>query len=160
MTIIKRRFSDFSCPILSLLNLVSTEPFNLKHSILYLLPNQSCWRSGAGQIICALFATRNQKLLNISFGTVLIRIHSVWKCFESYYFVLRKQLVHLTLKKYWIGILTSECPLLNYLKLIWKIYLWSCRRNEVLPNIDSFLVRVNSKYEIEKYICTKNKSLQ
>ena len=112
MTIKKRHFSDFSCPILSLLNLMSTEPFNLKHSILYFLPNQSCWRSVAGQIICALFAKRNQKLLNISFGTVLIRIHSAWKCFESYYFVLRKQLVHLTLKY----ILTSECPLLNYLK--------------------------------------------
>ena len=28
--------------------------------------------------------------------------------------------------------------------------------NEVLPNIDSFIVKVNSKQEIEKYICTKN----
>ena len=86
--------------------------------------------------------------------------HSFWKCVESYYFGLRKQLVHLTLKGIWIGFLTSECPLLNYLILIGKIYLWSCRRNEVLPTINSFIVRVNSKYEKEKYICTKNKSLQ
>ena len=38
-----------------------------------------------------------------------------WKCVESYYFGLRKQLlVHLTLKEIWIGFLTSdrECPLL------------------------------------------------
>ena len=36
----------------------------------------------------------------------------------------------------------------------------SCRRNEVLPIINSFIVRVSGKYEIEKYICDKNKSLQ
>ena len=83
-----------------------------------------------------------------------------WKCVESYYFGLRKQLVHLTLKEIWIGFLSSESPLLNYLILIGKIYLWSCRRNEVLPTINSFIVRVNGKYEKEKYICTKNKSLQ
>ena len=50
--------------------------------------------------------------------------------------------------------------MLNYLILIGKIYLWSCRRNEVLATINSFIVRVSGKYEIEKYICDKNKSLQ
>ena len=35
-----------------------------------------CSRSGTGQITCGLFAKENQKLLNISFGTALIRIHS------------------------------------------------------------------------------------
>ena len=86
--------------------------------------------------------------------------NSFWKCVESYYFRLRKQLVRLTLREIWIDFLTSECPLLNYLTLLGKTYLWSCRRTEVLPTIESFIVRVNSKYEIEKYICTKNKSLQ
>ena len=86
--------------------------------------------------------------------------NSFWKCVESYYSGLRKQLLHLTLKEIWIGFLTSECPLLSYLILIGKIYLWSCRRNEVLPTINSFIVRVSGKYEIEKYICDKNKSLQ
>ena len=86
--------------------------------------------------------------------------NSFWKCVESYYFRLRKQLVRLTLREIWIDFLTSECPLLNYLILLGKTYLWSCRRTEVLPTIESFIVGVNSKYEIEKYICTKNKSLQ
>ena len=58
------------------------------------------------------------------------------------------------------GFLSSECPMLNYLILIGKIYLWSCRRNELLPTINSFIVRINGKYEIEKYIFTKNKNLQ
>ena len=78
-----------------------SKPFNLKYSILYFVPTQSC----SGQTTRTLFAKGN-------------------------------------------------------LILIGKIYLWSCIRNEVLPTINSFIVRVNSKYEIEKYICTKNKSLQ
>lgn len=32
--------------------------------------------------------------------------------------------------------------------------------NEVLPNIDSFIVRVNIKNETEIYISTKNNSFQ
>ena len=52
------------------------KPFNLKNSILYFLPTQSCSRLGTGQTTCALLAKGNQKLLDISFGTALIRIHS------------------------------------------------------------------------------------
>ena len=48
--------------------------------------------------------------------------NSFWKCIESYYFGLRKQLVHLTLKEIWIGFLSSECPLLNYLILVGNDY--------------------------------------
>ena len=72
LMILKRHFSY---PILSLLNLMS-KPFNLKYWILYFLLTQSCSRSGTGQMTCGLFAKENQKLLNISFGTALIRIHS------------------------------------------------------------------------------------
>ena len=53
-----------------------SKPFNLKYLILYFLPTQSCSRLGTGQTTCALFAKGNQKLLDISFGTALIRIHS------------------------------------------------------------------------------------
>ena len=74
--------------------------------------------------------------------SVLIRIYSEKKV-EIYYFVLRKQ-VHLTLKDILIGILFSESPLLNYLILIGKVYLWSCRKGEVLPNIDSFIGKVET----------------
>ena len=115
MTTLKRHFS---CPILSLLNFMS-KPFNLKCAILYFLPIQSCSRSGTVQIICALFAKRNQKLLNISFPLSLFEfiLEMCWIIL----FVPRKQLVQLTLKEIWMGILISECPLLNYLQLIWKI---------------------------------------
>ena len=48
------------------------------------------------------------------------------------------QQTHLNLKDIFIGLLTPELPLLNYLILIGKIYLWACRRNKELPSIRGF----------------------
>ena len=52
-----------------------------------------------------------------------------WKQFEYYYYSLKKEFVHFTLQDILIGIIPSKCPLLNYLLLIAKVYLWD------LPNI-------------------------
>ena len=46
-----------------------------------------------------------------------------------------------------------------YLLLVGKLYLWECRRNEVLPNIYGFQTKVSIKYETEKFICTKKKQI-
>ena len=58
-----------------------------------------------------------------------------------------------------VGIIIIKCPLLNYLLLIAKIYLWNCRRTQILPNITGFKLKVKSKYETEKYVSTKNNTL-
>lgn len=58
---------------------------------------------------------------------------------ESYYLSLTKQQIHLNLKDILYGVLTPERPLLNnYLFIVGKIYLWGCRRNKELPNIQGF----------------------
>ena len=59
-----------------------------------------------------------------------------------------------------IGIITSKCPLLNYLLLIAKVYLWDCRMSETLPNITGLKLKVKNKYGTEKYICTKNNTIE
>jgi len=59
-----------------------------------------------------------------------------------------------------IGIITSKCPLLNYLLLIAKVYLWDCRRSKMLPNIVGLKLKVKNKYETEKYICIKNNTIE
>ena len=53
-----------------------------------------------------------------------------------------------------------KCPLLNYLILIGKLYLWDCRKKQVLPNIEGFKFKVRIKYQVEKYISTKNNKLE
>ena len=82
-----------------------------------------------------------------------------WDEFRSYYLSRTNQPVRLTLKDICIGIISSECPLLNCLLLIGKLYLWDCRRSNKLPDIAGFKVRVDIKYQIEKYVCTKNNKL-
>ena len=72
----------------------------------------------------------------------------------------RVSFFHLTLPDVLIGIITSKCPLLNYLLLIAKVYLWDCRRSETLPNITGFKLKVKNKYETEKYICIKNNTIE
>ena len=63
---------------------------------------------------------------------------------------LTKEFFHLSLQDVLFGIITSKCPLLNYLVLIAKVYLWGCRRSETLPNITGFKLKVKNKYEINK----------
>jgi len=63
------------------------------------------------------------------------------------------------LKDVIVGVIITKCPLLNYLLLIAKIYLWESRRTQKLPNITGFKLKVTNKFETEKYVCMKNNTL-
>ena len=54
----------------------------------------------------------------------------------------------------------NDVKMLNYLILIGKLYLWDCRKKQVLPNIEGFKFTVRIKYQVEKYIFTKNNKLE
>ena len=82
------------------------------------------------------------------------------KHLEKYYFNLTKQLKVLSLQEIIIGITALSCPLLNYLILIGKVYIWDCRRKCVRPYIEGFILKIKTKYQIEKYIATKNNDLE
>ena len=88
-------------------------------------------------------------------------MHSVgyWKEFESYFHSLTNEFIYITLQDVLLGVITSICPLLNYLLSIDKIYIWECRRTRTLPNINGFKLKVKTKYETEKYIYIKNSKL-
>ena len=49
---------------------------------------------------------------------------------------------------------------LSELILIGKLYLWDCRKKQVLPNIEGFKFTVRTKYQVEKYIFTTNNKLE
>ena len=72
---------------------------------------------------------------------------------------LTREFVCLTLQDVIAGILYTNGPLLNYLILIAKLYLWGCRRNQTLPVITAFSCKVKIKYETEKYICVKTNEM-
>ena len=101
------------------------------------------------------FVYQNQKRDLIS-SSLVCTPQLLWKHFESYYYSLTKEFIHPTLQDVLMGIISFKCPLLIYLLLIAKIYLWDCRRSEMLPNIAGFKLKVKNKYEAEKYVCIKN----
>ena len=106
---------------------------------------------------CSFCKSDSETLSHLLFDC--IKTKSFWRDFESYFYSLPKEFVHLTLKDVIIGIIITECPLLNYLLLIAKIYLWDCRRTQILPNITGFKLKVKNKFETEKYVCMKNNKL-
>ena len=85
--------------------------------------------------------------------------HSFWKEFERFFHFISKEPVSLTLKDVIIGIIDSKRPLLNYLLLVAKLYLWDCRRTNILPEITGLKHKVKTKFEIEKYVNVKNNTL-
>ena len=107
---------------------------------------------------CSFCKSQSETLNHLLFDCIKTR--SFWRDFEFYFYTLSKEFVHLTLKDVIVGIIITKCPLLNYLILIAKIYLWNCRRTQILPNITGFKLKVKNKYETEKYVCTKNNTLE
>ena len=82
-----------------------------------------------------------------------------WKDFESYFHSLTNDFISIILQDMLIDIAAFSCPLLNYLLLNAKIYIWDCRRTHTVPNKNGFRLKVRLKYEAEKYIYTKNNKL-
>ena len=57
-----------------------------------------------------------------------------------------------------INVTTCTSPLLrllNYFIIIGKLFLWDCRRNQILPKIEGFRHKTTSKYETKKPISKK-----
>ena len=72
----------------------------------------------------------------------------LWKNVEQCYLTTTKEFHGLCLREVIIGIRMTKCPLLNYLILIGKLYLWDCRKKQVLPNIEGFKFKVRIKYQV------------
>ena len=97
---------------------------------------------------------RNQKPSTMSFF-IVVMYNIFGKTLNTISTLLTKEFFYLTLQDVMIGILYAKCPLLNYLLLIAKSFIWGCRSNQTLPNITAFKQRAKIKYETEKFICVK-----
>ena len=51
-----------------------------------------------------------------------------------------------------IGILKEGMDLVNYIIILGKMYLWTCRQKGINPNFEHFQKILELKYETEKYI--------
>ena len=105
---------------------------------------------------CSFCKSEPETLLHLFFNCVYSKLF--WKDFEFYFCSLSQEFVHLSLQDVLIGIITSECSLLNYFLLIAKLYIWDCRRSQILPSLAGFKIKIKTNFETEKYVCIKNKT--
>ena len=70
---------------------------------------------------CSLRKTNSESLYHIFFESRHTK--QFWKEFQYYFYTLTREFVCLTLKDVITGILYTNCPSLNYLILIGKLYL-------------------------------------
>ena len=69
---------------------------------------------------------------------------------------MRKCNFSLLLSDVIIGILKEGMDLVNYVTILGKSYLWSCRHKKIKPSISHFERILEKKYEAEKYIAFKS----
>ena len=58
-----------------------------------------------------------------------------------------------------ISVLKEETDLVNYIIILGKSYLWSCRNKKAKPTFSHFKAILSIKYETEKYIHEKSNSM-
>ena len=130
--------------------------YKVLNSILY--TNTKLYKIGFATDDNCSFCKSNPETLSHFFFDCLYS-HTFWKEFESYFHSISEEPVSLTLKDVIIGFVDSKRPLLNYLLLIAKLYLWDCRRTSMLPEIIGLKHKIKNKFEIEKYVNIKNNTL-
>ena len=93
------------------------------------------------------FKSEPETLLHLLFNCLYSKLF--WKDFEFFFYSLSKEFVHLSPRGVLIGIISSECPLLNYFLLIAKLHLWDCRRFQILPSLAGFKmkIKINLKWK-------------
>ena len=161
--VLKRDFNlneEQSKKVFILSHTVSSEPYVRAYKVLnsILFTNTKLFKIGfITENKCSFCKSDSETLSHLLFDC--IKTNSLWRDFESYFYSLSKEFVHLTLKDVIVGIIITECPLLNYLLLIAKIYFWDCRRTQILLNLTGFKLKVKNKFETEKYVCMKNNTL-
>jgi len=109
----------------------------LKHDFNFLLPHLVCSEAYVKAFQynleyitddkCSFCKTQPETLWHLLFNCVYSKLF--WKDFEFYFYSLSKEFVHLRLQDVIIGIITSECPLLNYFLLIAKLYIYGIAEN-------------------------------
>lgn len=86
--------------------------------------------------LCSFWNTCPETIDHLFFYCVYSR--AFWEEFESYWIAIAKEQRKLELKKILIGVTNTKCPLFNYVIVLGKLHLWSCRRNSSLPSFSSY----------------------
>ena len=65
----------------------------------------------------------------------------------------------LSLRDVIIGILKEGEDLVNYVIILGKVYLWTCKQKAIKPNLRHFKIILEKKHETEKYIALNSNKI-
>ena len=130
--------------------------YKILNSILY--ANKKLFKIGYSEHDKCTFCDNESETLDHLFFYCSVS-NIFWTHFEKYFFTLTKKSRVLSIQDIILGIITSPCPLLNYLILMGKLYIWDCRRKRIQPHIEGFKKKIKINYQKEKYIASKNNDL-
>ena len=80
----------------------------------------------------------------------------LWKEFETFWSLLSRKRVALTLQDVLLRKLDKGTDLLNYFITLLKLHIWVSRKQSVHPNLNIFKEIVKAKFRTGKYIASKN----
>ena len=133
--------------------------YKVLNSILY--TNNKLYKLGfKSNDLCTFCETQSESLYHLLY--LCSHSKTFWNDFQFYWYLLSNQQVHPTLQNVYLGIInvtTRTSPLLrllNYFITIGKLFLWDCKRNQILPKIEGFRHKITSKYETKKPISKKD----
>ena len=110
--------------------------------------------------LCSFCKGQSESLNHLLFNGHCPYSKQFWNDFETYWCIISSKRTRVSLQNVLVGIITETTdPLhifLNYFIIIGKLFLWNCRNNQILPNIQGFRAKVVAKYETEKIINKKD----
>ena len=82
-----------------------------------------------------------------------------WIDFKWFWYYNTKVVITLSLKDIIVGVCGKGNDFLNYCILVGKSVIYHCKRNNVIPSLQSFKTVLSKKYHTELYIAQKNNIL-
>ena len=82
-----------------------------------------------------------------------------WIDFKWYWYYNTKEVITLSLKDIIVGVCGKGNDFLNYCILAGKSVIYHCKRNNVIPSLQSFKTVLSKKYDTELYVAQKNNIL-
>ena len=133
--------------------------YKVLNSILY--TNTKLYKMGfRTNDLCSFCKGQPESLNHLLFNGHCPYSKQFWNDFETYWCIISSKRIRLSLQNVLVGIITETTDplhiLLNYFIITGKLFLWNCRNNQILPNIQGFRAKVVAKYETEKIINNKD----
>ena len=145
------RLESVSCPILCVLRLM-LRPVNIRSLTLFYIPIPNNIKKDTLQKINELFASVNLKPYCTFFSTTSTQSFS-GKILNLTCTLYQKNLFISACKNdVLIGIISPECPLLNYFLLTAKLFIWDSRRSQILPILARFKIKIKINLKRKIYL--------